>query len=151
MLAMYSSNQVETNLYVDGNIVYTTLLKEISVSILHPKKEKDMNKIFHIMIQIIKTKVYALFDSNSKANVIAKDIVRKIGLEVHVHPRPYPLGWVNNDAKLWVAKWCKIKFSISSNYINEVKVDILPLDVCVVVFGIPYMYKRDAIFMRREN
>jgi hypothetical protein len=32
-----------------------------------------------------------------------------------------------------------------------VEVDVVPLDVCGVVFGSPYMYMRDAIFMRREN
>ena len=28
---------------------------------------------------------------------------------------------------------------------------VVPLDVCGVVFGIPYMYIRDVIFMWREN
>jgi hypothetical protein len=32
-----------------------------------------------------------------------------------------------------------------------VEVDVVPLDVCGVMFGIPYMYMRDVIFMRREN
>jgi hypothetical protein len=32
-----------------------------------------------------------------------------------------------------------------------VEVDVVPLDVCGVVFGSPYMYMRDVIFMRREN
>jgi hypothetical protein len=72
-------------------------------------------------------------------------------LEVHDHPNPYPLGWVNKDVELKVTKQCKIKFSISANYIDEVEVDVVPLDVCGVVFGSPYMYMRDAIFMRREN
>jgi hypothetical protein len=29
--------------------------------------------------------------------------------------------------------------------------DIVPLYVCGVTFGSPYMYMRDAIFMRRAN
>lgn len=70
-------------------------------------------------------------------------------MEVQYHPSPYPLGWVNKDAKLRVTKQCKINFSISATYIDEVEVDIVPLDVCGVVFGNPCMYKRDAIFMRR--
>jgi hypothetical protein len=32
-----------------------------------------------------------------------------------------------------------------------VEVDVVPLDVCSVVFGRPYMYMRDVIFMRRAN
>jgi hypothetical protein len=40
-----------------------------------------------------------LFDSGSQDNLIAVDLVKKIGLEVHDHPIPYPLGWVNKDAR----------------------------------------------------
>jgi len=40
---------------------------------------------------------------------------------------------------------------MSANYIDEVELEVVPLDVCNVVFGNPYMYKRDVIFMRREN
>jgi hypothetical protein len=39
------------------------------------------------------------------------------------------LAWVNKDAELKVTKQCKFKFSISENYIDEVKVDVVPLHV----------------------
>jgi hypothetical protein len=68
------------------------------LSSLHHKEEKDMKKIFHIKIQIKKTKVDVLFDSWSHANIIAVDLVINLGLEVHEHPIPYPLGWVKKDA-----------------------------------------------------
>jgi hypothetical protein len=32
-----------------------------------------------------------------------------------------------------------------------VEVDAIPLDVCGLVFGSPYMYTRDKIFTRRAN
>ena len=69
-----------------------------------------------------------------------KELVRKIGLEFHDHPHPYPLGWVNKDAELRATKQCKIKISICVDYIDEVEVDVVPLDVCGVVFGIHYMH-----------
>jgi len=59
-------------------------------------------------------------------------------LYVHDHLIIYPLGWVNKD-------------SISVYIIDEVYLDVTPLDVCGVVFGSPYMYIRDVIFMCREN
>jgi hypothetical protein len=77
-------------------------------------------------------------------------MVNKIGLEVHDHPHPYRLGCINNDVKLKVEK-CKIKFGIGKNYIDEVEVDAIPLNVCGLVFVIPYMYMRDAIFMRENK
>jgi hypothetical protein len=48
-------------------------------------------------------------------------------------------------------KKCKIIFVVSVDFIEEVELDVVSLDVCGVVFGIPYMYMRDAIFMRRES
>jgi hypothetical protein len=73
--------------------------------------------------------------------------VNNLGLEVHDHSIPHPLGWVNKDAKIKVTKQCKIKFVLSVDFIDEVELDVAPLDVCGVVFESPYMYMRDAIFM----
>jgi hypothetical protein len=81
--------------------------------------------------------VDALFDFGS---LIVEDMIGKLWLEVHDHPHPYPLGWVNKDAELNVTKQCKIKFVISANYIDEVEVDVVPLDVCGVMFGSLYMH-----------
>jgi hypothetical protein len=61
------------------------------------------------------------------------------------------LGWVNKDENIKVMKQCKIKFFVSAYFIDEVVLDVVPLDVCGVVFGSPYMYMRDAIFMWRDN
>jgi len=82
---------------------------------------------------------------------LAEDMFSNLGLEVRDHPNPHPLGWVNKDEELKVTKHCKIKFAIIANYIDEVEVNVVPFDVCGVVFGIPYMYMRDAIFMIISN
>ena len=78
-------------------------------------------------------------------------MVSNIGLEVHDIPSPYPLGWVNKDIEPGVTKQCKIKFSISVDYIDILEVDVASLNVCDVVFQIPYVYRRDAIFMMSAN
>jgi len=65
LLAIDSSNWVESNLDVDDNISYTSVQKEVNISILHHMKENGMKKLFHINIEVKNTKVYALFDSDS--------------------------------------------------------------------------------------
>jgi len=45
-----------------------------------------MTKLFHIKIQVKKTKIDTLFDSGSHANLIATNLVNKLGLEVYDHP-----------------------------------------------------------------
>jgi hypothetical protein len=60
LLATDSSNQVERNSDVDENIVCTSVQKEVNLSILHHQEEKEMTKLFHIKIQVKKTKIDAL-------------------------------------------------------------------------------------------
>jgi hypothetical protein len=109
-----------------------------------------MNKLFHIKIWVKKTKIDALFDSGSQDKLIAVDLVNNIISEVHDHPISYPSESVSKDAKIKIMKQCKIKFVVSVDFIDEVELDVVPLDICGVVFGIPYMYVRDAIFMIRK-
>jgi hypothetical protein len=59
---MDSSNHVESISNVDENIAHTLVWKEVNLSSLHHKEEKEMKKLFHIKIHDKKTKVYALFD-----------------------------------------------------------------------------------------
>ena len=61
----------------------------------------------------------------------------------HIH-------WVGY-AQINVTKQCKINFVVSVDFIVEVELYIILLDVCGVVFIIPNLYMRDAIFMRRAN
>ena len=50
-----------------------------------------MTKLFHIKIQVKKTKIDGLFDSSSQEKLIAAELVKKLGLEVRDQPNPYPL------------------------------------------------------------
>jgi hypothetical protein len=104
ILATYLKNQVESISYVDENIVCTSVQKEVNLSNLHHQEEKEMTMLFHIKIQVRKTNIDSLFNSGSQANLIATDLVNKLGLEVKDHHFPYPLGWVNKDAKIKVKK-----------------------------------------------
>jgi hypothetical protein len=61
------------------------------------------------------------------------------------------LGWICGDNNLQVTKQCKIKFAITSKYHDEVDIDIVPLDICGIVLGSPYLYDRKSIFYREEN
>jgi hypothetical protein len=74
-----------------------------------------------------------------------------LGLETKPHPKPYPLGWICEDAKLQVSQQCKLIFAITSKFIDEVELDVVPLDICGIVLGSPYLYDRKSIFYREEN
>jgi hypothetical protein len=113
--------------------------------------EKERINIFHIRVISKHTKIDTLFDTGSQANLISEDIVKKLDLETTPHPKPYPLGWICDNAKLHVTRRCKLRFSITANYIDEVELDVIPLDICGIVLGSPYLYDRRAIFHHHEN
>ena len=92
-----------------------------------------------------------MFDSGSQVNLISEAIIKKLGLETTPHKKPYPLGWLNDKAQLQVTRQCKLKFLFGSAFVDEVELDIIPLDICGIVLGSPYLYNRKAIFYRAEN
>jgi hypothetical protein len=50
-----------------------------------------------------------------------------------------------------VTRRCKLIFSITANFIDEVELDVIPLDIYGIVFGSPYLYDKRAIFHHHEN
>jgi hypothetical protein len=70
-------------------------------SVLNQKKQSD---VFHVRFIVKQTKIDTLFDSRSQMNLICKAIVKKLGLNTTPHVKPYPLGWVCEDAKLQVTQ-----------------------------------------------
>ena len=74
-----------------------------------------------------------------------------MGLVTKRHPNPYPLGWLCNKENINVTKQCRVKFSITSKLNDEVDLDVVPLDICGIVLGSPYLYDRKEIFFRHEK
>jgi Aspartyl protease len=120
-------------------------------SIIDEEHERKRHELFHIRVVSKNQKIDTLFDSGSQVNLISEAIVKKLGLETTPHKKPYPLGWLNDKAQLQVTRQCKLKFSFGSAFVDEVELDIIPLDICGIVLGSPYLYDRKAIFYRVEN
>ena len=108
-------------------------------------------KIFHIIVVSKHTKIDTLFDSGSQANLISKDLVKEIKIETVIHPRPYPLGWICKNANLQVTRKCILRFAINSNFLDEVELDVVPLEISGIVLGSTYLYDRKAVFHHHEN
>jgi hypothetical protein len=114
-------------------------------------QEKERIELFHIRVVSNHTKIDTLFDTRSQENLISEDTVKKLKLEKIPHPKPYPLGWICDNAKLQVTRRCKLRFAITAHFVDEVELDVIPLDICGIVLGSPYLYDRKAIFHHREN
>jgi len=120
-------------------------------STIDEENERKRNELFHIRVISKHQKVYTFFYSGSQVNLIFEAIVKKLGLLITPHKKPYPLGWLSDKAQLQVTRQCKLKFSFGSAFVDEVELDIIPLDICGIVLGSPYLYDRKDIFYRVEN
>lgn len=92
-----------------------------------------------------------IFDTKSQENLISESLVKKLGLETKPHQKTYPLGWIHYKVKLNVTKQCKVKFVIASKLRDEVELDVIPLDICGMVLGSPYLYDRNEIFFHHQK
>jgi hypothetical protein len=132
-----------------GSIASTSSSSNSNLNVT--RQEKERIELFHIRVVSKHTNIDTLFDTGSQANLISEDIVKKLKLETIPHPKPYPLGWICDNAKLQVTRRCKLRFAITANCIDEVELDVIPLDICGIVLGSPYLYDRKAIFHPHEN
>lgn len=108
-------------------------------------------ELFHIIFVIKHTQVETLFDLGSQANLILESLVKKLGLENKPHLSPYLLGSVSDKVKLQVTKQCMSQFVITSKLVDEVELDVVPLDIYGIILGIPYLYDRKEFFFRHGN
>jgi hypothetical protein len=118
-----------------------------------PSLENDeiRSELFHIRVVTKHTKVETMFDQGSQVNLISEEIVKKLGLTTTPHQKPYLLGWVHDNAKLQITSECRLRFSIGSKWIDEVDLDMVPLDICGIVLGSPYLYERKTIFFWKKK
>jgi hypothetical protein len=119
----------------NGSIASTISSSNTNVNVT--QQEKTIIELFHIRVVSKHTKIDTLFDSRSQANLISEETVKKLKLETSPHPKPYPLGWICDNAKLQVTRRCKLRFVITVNFVDEVELDVIPLDICGIVLGSP--------------
>jgi len=100
-------------------------------------------------VQVKKTRIDTLVDPGSQANLIVEEYVLSHALTTQPHPHTYPLGWVHKNSKLEVTQQCKLKFGINRDFIDEVLLDVVPLDICGIVLGSPYLWDRDALSYKK--
>ena len=116
--------------------------------ILNGRKIKYM---FHLRVISKITKIDTLVDSGSQVNLISDQVFHNLGLQTRPHSRSYPLGWICDNYQVHVTKKYDLWFEITFSFIDEVELDVVPLDICGMVLVSPYLYDRKVIFYREHN
>ena len=102
-------------------------------TVIDEENERKRHELFHIRAISKNQKIDTLFDSGAQVNFISKANIKKLGLVTTPHKKPYPLGWVHDNAQLQVTRQFKHKFTFGSTFVDEVELYIIPLDICGIV------------------
>ena len=96
------------------------------------------------------TPLYFIVDSGSQKNLISAKVIKQLGLSKTPHPYPYNIGWLHQGWDLCVSQQCQLSYGIQP-FKDEVLCDVAPLDVCDVLLGQPYMWRRHAVYESRPH
>jgi hypothetical protein len=62
-----------------------------------------------------------------------------------LHSQPYTIGWLRQGRDLCINQQCRLPYNIKP-FKDEVLCDIAPLEVCDVLLGKPYLWKRHIVY-----
>lgn len=71
-------------------------------------------------------------------------MVDKLGLPTQDLPEPYQLTWLKKGNLVKVTHKCLVTFSIGTKYTDEIWCEVIPMDVCHLLLGRPWLYDRRA-------
>lgn len=91
-----------------------------------------------------------IIDSGSTYNIVSTKMVEKLGLERTKHPTPHRVSWSQKGYQLLVNEEAMVEFQIGS-YKDHIVCDIIPMDVCHVLFGRPWQLNRKVMHNVRDN
>ena len=91
-----------------------------------------------------------IIDSESIDNLVATEMVEKLGLKQLKHPTPYKVSWLQKGHRLLVYEQCEVEFHIG-RYKGKVICDIIPMEVSHILLGRPWQYDWKVVHDRKMN
>lgn len=91
-----------------------------------------------------------IIDNGSTNNLVATEMVEKLGLKRQKHPNPYKVSWLQKGHQLLVDEQCEVEFHID-RYKDKVICDIMPMDVCHILLGRPWQYDQKVVHDGKTN
>ena len=109
-----------------------------------------MECLFHSQLCVQGTPLHFIVDNGSQKNLISAEVIKILKLPMVLHPQPYNIGWMSHGQDIRVSQQCRLSYGIKP-FKDEVICDVAPLEVCDVILGQPYMWKRHAVYESRPR
>ena len=94
--------------------------------------------------------LHFIVDSGSQKNMISTEAVKQLNLPTTPHLHPYNIGWLRQGRDLRFIQQCRLPYGIKP-FKDEVLCDIAPLEICDVLLGKPYLWKRHVVYESRPH
>ena len=94
--------------------------------------------------------LHFVVDNDSQNKLISAEVFKRLELLKTPHPQPYNIGWLSQGRGICITQKCLLPYGIKP-FKDEVLCDVAPLEVCHVLLGQPYMWKRHIVYESRPR
>jgi hypothetical protein len=77
-------------------------------------------------------------------------MVERLELETVSHLIPYKFSWLQKGHQVTITKQCLVECNIGG-YRDDILCDVIPMDVCQLLFRRQWKYDRNVIHDGRKN
>jgi hypothetical protein len=125
----------------------------IATTKIHPGEADEPEEgecLFHSHMWVKGTPLHFIVDSSSQKNVISVKVVKWLALPTTPHPQPYTIGWLCQGNDIRINQHRRLCYIIKT-FKDEVLCDVAPLEVCDVLLGQPYLWKRHVVYESKPH
>ncbi|WZY72224.1 hypothetical protein YC2023_004464 [Brassica napus] len=131
--------------YVANPVAGRLLVARRTLSLQSKTEEMEQRENLFYTRCLVQGKVCSLIvDGGSCVNVASETMVKKLGLRVQKHPKPYRLQWLNEEGEMRVATQVMVPLAIGK-YEDEILCDVLPMEAGHILLGRPWQSDRRVI------
>ncbi|KAK1650348.1 hypothetical protein QYE76_068153 [Lolium multiflorum] len=91
-----------------------------------------------------------IIDGGSCRNLASKELCTKLKLKYLPHPHPYYIQWLSDNGEMKVNHMVRVEFEIGP-YKDCIDFDVVPMTVCHLLLGRPWLYDRSVQHNGRAN
>ncbi|KAK1620655.1 hypothetical protein QYE76_026172 [Lolium multiflorum] len=91
-----------------------------------------------------------IIDGGSCRNLASKELCAKLKLKYLPHPHPYYIQWLSDNGEMKVNHMVRVDFEIGP-YKDSIDFDVVPMTVCHLLLGRPWLYDRSVQHNGRAN
>ncbi|KAK1645885.1 hypothetical protein QYE76_063690 [Lolium multiflorum] len=91
-----------------------------------------------------------IIDGGSCRNLASKELCTKLKVKYLPHPHPYYIQWLSDNGEMKVNHMVRVEFEIGP-YKDCIDFDVVPMTVCHLLLGRPWLYDRSVQHNGRAN